>query len=390
MRCTFNCFADVQAQGFLAIGFEVDERRLLYVITDLDVGGVPLHLLRLAPSVARSGWRVRVVSLSPVGPVGDRLREAGIEVVSCNAAGGRDWRVFGRLAGIIRDYDPLVIHSFLFHANLACRFARLLCGFPGRRLVCEIQTAEIERKWHLTVDRYTHWLSAFTIGNSQSVVDHLHEHARIPKGRLRLVPGGVNVERISAANRLEPAELGVAQSDKVLLWVGRIDPVKGLDILLAALARIVENLPVKLLIAGDGEHRKAVEADVSKFRLQDRVVFLGRRNDVDRLCKSADLFVFPSRTEGMPNALLEAMAASLPVVTANVPGCRDLVTNGQTGWLVEAEDVEGLAQAIVDAFEKPDLTREMVARAESFVRGEYTEQRCHQRYLDLYAQVSPF
>ena len=374
----------------MGLGFKLRERRLLYVITDLDVGGVPLHLLRLAPSVAQSGWHVRVVSLSPVGPVGDRLREAGIDVVSCNATGGRDWRVFGKLAGIIREYDPLVIHSFLFHANLACRFARLLCGFPGMRLICEIQTAEIERKWHLAVDRYTHWLSAFTVGNSQSVVDHLHEFARIPSGRLRLVPGGVNVDRISAANRLELAELGVAESDNVLLWVGRIDPVKGLDILLAALARIGESLPVKLLIAGDGEHRKAVEADVSKYSLQDRVIFLGRRNDVDRLCKSADLFVFPSRTEGMPNALLEAMAASLPVVTTNVPGCRDLVTDGQTGRLVEAEDVDGLAQAIVDAFGKPDHTQEMVERAEAFVRGEYAEQKCHQRYLDLYAQVSPF
>jgi glycosyltransferase involved in cell wall biosynthesis len=357
------------------------------VITDLEVGGVPLHLLRLAAHVRRSGWAVGVVSLKAPGPVGDRLADAGVEVLSCDARGAADARVFVRLAAVIQRFSPDLVHALLFHANVASRVACVLVGFPARRLLCEIQTVEIERTWHLAVDRFTHRRCRFTIGNSPSVLRHLHARARIPMARLRLAPGGVDVAAIEAARPMDREALGVRPNEKLLLWVGRMDPIKGLDTLVAAVDLARRAVPLRLLLVGDGDIKRHIEADVAARGLGELVSLLGRRDDVPRLLQTADLFVFPSRTEGMPNALLEAMAAGLPVVTTDVPGCHDVVTAGETGRLVPPDDAEALAAAIAEAFEEADLTEVMRQAARRLVEGRYRLERCMARYLELYDEA---
>ena len=362
-------------------------RRILYVITDLEVGGVPLHLLRLAGGLRREGHQVAVVSLASPGPVSSQLESAGVEVRSCAAAGPGDWRIFERLVSFVHDFAPDLMHSFLFHANFASRLACVLSGFPTSRLICEIQTAEIERRWHLVVDRFTHRLCRLTVGNSSSVVRHLHERAHLPLDRLRLVPGGIDVDRIRSAEPLERASLGVSSDEALLLWVGRMDPVKGLDALLAAVDVLCRSVPLKLLLVGDGVCRRPLEAEAARRALGRQVSFLGRRGDVPRLLRTADLFVFPSRTEGLPNALLEAMAASVPVVTTDAPGCHNLVTDGVTGRLVPVDDPAALAWAMRRALQDQRRSREMSVNACHLVTRVYTLQRCRQRYLALYDSV---
>ena len=361
--------------------------RILYVITDLEVGGVPLHLLRLARHVRGLGCAAAVVSLKPAGPLARRLQAADIEVCSCELTSAGDWRVFERLAAIIRDVAPDLVHSFLFHANTAARVACLLGGFPASRLLCEIQTAEVERTWHLPLDRLTHRLCRLTIGNSPSVIEHLHTRAGIPKDRLYLVLGGIDTEVFRSAPSLARASLSVADDEALLLWVGRLDPVKGLDTLLEAVDVLRAEVPIRLLLAGEGRDRASVEQGVARRGLTDCVTLLGRRDDVPRLLRTADVFVFPSRTEGLPNALLEAMAASLPVVATDVPGCRDLVIDGQTGLLVPPDDAGALAGAVAGLVRDKPLAWALGANACHFVTERFSVGRCHARYVDLYAQV---
>ena len=157
--------------------------RILHVITDLNTGGVPLHLLRLARYLTEQGETVSVVSLSPPGPVSHLLSEAGVATRSCEAAGPWDWRVIDRLASIIGEVRPGIVHSLLFHANIAARFACVLAGFDRRRLICEIQTVEIERRWHLPLEGVTQGLCRWVVGNSPAVVEHLAARAHILRSR---------------------------------------------------------------------------------------------------------------------------------------------------------------------------------------------------------------
>jgi len=365
---------------------------ILYVITDLKIGGVPLHLYRLALAMRDRGKAVRVISLAPNGPVGDMLVEQGIEVESCRAMawpiiGGWDVRVIPRLARLIRTCHPRLIHAMLFHANLASRWACKLAGFPTDRLLCEIQTVEIERRWHLWVDRFTHRACRLTIGNSPSVIDHLAKHARIPRSRLRLVRGGIDPQRIQNAIPANREPLGIPKDTRIILWVGRLDPIKGLQGLLQAYAKLKYRGDVVLLLAGQGPLRRPLERLAGELGVSPGVRFLGSRQDVPSLLKIADVFAFPSQTEGLPNALLEAMAAAVPIVTTDAPGCRDLISHERTGLVVPCGDAEALALAIKRLLDDPALAVRLAKAAREEVSTKWHYKNTLDAYDALYHEI---
>jgi glycosyltransferase involved in cell wall biosynthesis len=369
----------------LSVGAPVID--ILYVITDLELGGVPLHLHRLVRAMRGRGLTAAVVSLAPPGPVGKMLEADGVRVHSCDGLGGWDFRVIARLARIVQASQPGLIHSLLFHANLAARWAAAKAEFPANRLLCEIQTVEVERRWHLWADRLTYDGCRLTIGNSPSVIEHLAVHARIPRDRLRLIRGGIDPAPIRAAIPIDRATLGVLSDAAMILWVGRLDPVKGLSTLLDALRLMAEEMNAHLYLAGGGPLRDRLEQQARRLQLTSRVHFLGPRTDVPALLKAADVFVFPSRTEGLPNALLEAMAAGRPIVTTDVPGCRDLITHERSGFVVPSGDTRPLADAIRRLLRERDLAARLGQEAARLVETEWHIAQTHGAYASLYQEV---
>lgn len=360
---------------------------ILYVITDLDVGGVPLHLRRLATQMVTRGYACTVVSLSPPGPVAADLLSAGITTLSCEARGGKDVRVFRRLTDIINACRPDLIHAMLFHANVAARLSGSSAGIAPDRILCEIQTVEVERRWHLLVDRLTYDGCRLIVGNSPSVIEHLATRANVPRDHLRLIRGGIDTSRVSSAAALDRAALGVPAASALLLWVGRLDPVKGLDVLVRAFAGVDRARNPQLLLVGDGPMRESLQREITQLGLTGRVHLLGVRLDVPALLRTVDGFVFPSRTEGLPNALLEAMSASLPIVTTDVPGCRDLVENGKTGLVVPYGDTLALRQAINVLLRDPDAATALGQRAHERVDQHWRLDTMIDAYQSLYREV---
>ncbi|MFH0983110.1 MAG: glycosyltransferase [Planctomycetota bacterium] len=362
-------------------------RRVLYVITDLETGGVPLHLFRLATYAQRRGLKVLVCCLAPPGPVSEMLSDVGVANTGLGAQGPWDYHVLERLAGRISDFRPDIVHALLFHANVACRIACLLCGFPTRRLICEIQTAEIERPWHLWVEHWTQRWCRAIVGNSPSVIEHLRMAGHIHPSRLRLIPGGVDPEPLAQISPLDRRALGITDDDPILLWVGRLDPIKGLDELIEAFARVARARPCHLVLVGDGAYRPQVERLIRRSGCAERMVMLGTRSDVPSLLKTAAMFVFPSRTEGMPNALLEAMAAGLPCVAADVPGCRDVIDDRVDGLLTKPGDAVHLAATILQVLANGALARRLGQAAAAKVQRSFRLDRCLKSYLELYSEV---
>ncbi len=344
-----------------------------------------MHLLRLADYAKRQGLDVTVCCLAPPGPVSRMLTDAGIANTGLGARGPWDWRVLERLADQIRTVRPDVVHALLFHANLASRIACMLCGFPARRLICEIQTAEIERPWHLWVDRWTQRWCRAIVGNSPSVIEHLRSAGHIHPSRLHLIPGGIDPDVIAQAQPVGRRDMGIENDDPILLWVGRLDPVKGLDELIEAFGRVVQVRPCNLVLVGEGTYRRRVEHLIRRSGVENRIIMLGAQPHVPRLLQGADIFVFPSRTEGMPNALLEAMAAGLPCVATQVPGCRDVITDNIDGLLTTPGNVAHLADAVARLLDDKDLSHRLGQSALSRVRREFRLQQCLQSYLELYA-----
>ncbi len=358
--------------------------RLTYLITDLEIGGVPLHLYRMVTHLPRHELQARVISLADEGPVGRKLRQAGVPVHACGATSATDFRALLRLWRLLRANPPDVLHSLLFHANMAARIVGPLAGIPCHRIVGEIQTVEIERPWHLVLDNLTCRWSRCEVGNSSSVVDHLNHVAHVPRSRLVLIRGGVDVEAFASAKPVDRGILGCQPDEKVIIWTGRLDPVKGFEQMLASVAKVTEFRRVRFLVVGQGDYRMAIEELIKQHHLEDRVLLLGQRDDVPQLLQIADLFLFGSRTEGSPNALLEAMAAGLPIVATNVPGCRDLVKHEQTGLLVPLDSPQSMAEAVCRLLDDPLMSRQLGRNAQQWAMQNANIDHMSQPWLALY------
>lgn len=166
----------------------------------------------------------------------------------------------------------------------------------------------------------------------------------IPSAKLTLLPNAITVRKIKSVSSENREDVG-----KTILFVGRLSKEKGVDVLLNAYAQYyTEGGEARLLILGDGPSRNECEQLASKLKLGNQVTFLGHRNDVFSFYSQADVFVLPSRTEGLPMALLEAMALGIPVVASNVGGVPDLVCEGISGRLVPPDEPESLAATFHD------------------------------------------
>ena len=359
------------------------------VITDLDVGGAERALAALAARLDRRRWRPSVVCLGPEGRMAEPLRAAGIDPVCLGVKPNRPDRAISDLARALRAERPWLVQSFLFHADVASRLAAPRAGRPW--VLGGIRVAERRpgKRWHLTLDRLTSRLSAGSVCVSQGVLRFTRDVLGVDPERLTVIANGVDPVPIDRAEPLPRAAIGLTPNGSCALFVGRFDVQKGLPILLDAAERVVAGHPDWwLVLVGDGPERPRLERRLTaSTRLAEHVRWLGRRDDVPALLKMADALVLPSLFEGMPNVVLEAMAARRAVVATAVEGSEELVVPGETGWLVPPDDPEALARALLEAAADPDLCRRFGAAGRARVGAEFTLDRMCDAYQRLWADV---
>jgi glycosyltransferase involved in cell wall biosynthesis len=216
------------------------------------------------------------------------------------------------------------------------------------------------------------------VANSQGLRDLAHKFDS--KTPIAVIPNGVDLDRFHVASReWAPARL---------LFVGRVVYQKGLDLLFAALAGL-KDLTWTLEIVGDGPRHDDLRSQADELGIQDRIKFAGWKYnaELNSAYANANLFTYPSRHEGMPNALLEAMASGLPALATHIAGNEELVAHEQTGLLVPSEDIAALQRALRELI--PDATRRqrMGAAAQAAVSARYSWQRIAKEYLELMQQV---
>jgi glycosyltransferase involved in cell wall biosynthesis len=327
------------------------------VITDLDVGGAERALVALATRLNPRMWRPVVFCLDRPGRLVEVLRDADIRYECLSVHRRNPLQAITRLASRLRRFQPQIVQSFMFHANLATRLAAPWAGCPW--VICGLRVAEHKKAWHLIVDRLTTPLATGSVCVSQGVLRFSREVAGLNPARLTMIPNGIDPHPFDFAEPVPRVSIGVPDDAHLAVWVGRLDPQKGLPELLSAAERVVAQRPNwYLALAGDGPQRGWLLSQLAKHpQLQEKVRCLGRRDDIPGLLKSADILVHTSLWEGMPNAVLEAMAAGRPVIGTAVEGTEDLVVPGQTGWLVPPRESDALSQALIEAADSPEACR---------------------------------
>jgi glycosyltransferase involved in cell wall biosynthesis len=328
----------------------------MHLITELDIGGAQKALARLLAHLDKQRFAPVVACLYNGDKiVAHEIRAQGISVTDLGMTAKWRWDALWRLYRLLRRERPTILHTWLFHANLPGRILGRLAGVPI--IICSERTMAMESAWRYRANRWTIGLVDRVTAVSASVRDFCVSHIGLPADKLVVIPNGVELpEGPPASSEATRIELGLPPDGLVIGAVTRLDPVKGVDFLIRALVQVDE---VILVIVGDGTERAALKVLADDLGVASRIHWAGHRCDVPNLLPAFDLFVQPSLHEGMPNTVLEAMAAGLPVVATAVGGTPDVVVDGVTGFLTAPYDPGGLAEAITNLLHKPDLRRRM-------------------------------
>ena len=221
--------------------------------------------------------------------------------------------------------------------------------------------------------------AAAVVANSAGLRDLARRSA--PAQAVRVIPNGVDAQTFHPAAENERPSGGPVR----LLFVGRVVFQKGLDVLLRALAALPAGLAWELEIIGDGEQRATLTAEAARLDLAERITFAGwcDRAGIAERYRAADVFVFPSRDEGMPNVVLEAMASGLPIVATAIAGSEDLVREGENGHLVPPDDAASLTAALARLLADPAGCRALGRASRAIVERDYTWARVAAEYLEM-------
>lgn len=355
--------------------------KILYLITELFHGGAENCLCAVAERLHRSpDTEIRAVALYGDGVSAKRLRESNIPVDILGF--DRLWKVPSllRFRRILSEFQPDILHSFLFHANMTAKLYSLF--YRDHMLVSSVRVAEKERFMHPVLESLTALLSSKTLCVSGGVARFMCR-CGIPAQRMRVIPNGVD-SRVFFPGTKQKTET----APLLILTVANLRKQKDIGSLLAVLPRLAENHHIRCRIVGDGPRRKALETFVRRQRLTEAVEFLGRRHhrEMPDLMREADIFVLPSRWEGMSNALLEAMASGLPVVASAVEGSDELISNGKNGMLTVPGSTEDLKHSLQTLICDPILRKEL-SRNARHTAEQYSWNRIAKQYRALYRQL---
>ncbi|MGE5193698.1 MAG: glycosyltransferase [Deltaproteobacteria bacterium] len=360
--------------------------RIAFCITDLDPGGAERALVALVTRLDRSRWEPAAFCLAKRGALADQLEAAGTPVV---CLGAQHWMNLGTLFRLVREFrrfHPAILQTFLFHANLAGRIAGRLAGI--RAIVSGIRVAEKRSRIPLWLDRWTNRLVTTNVCVSQAVADFSISHAGISPKKIVVIPNGVDVGKFSVARPADLSAFGIAPGSQLLLTIGRLDRQKGLHDLLEAAALVIPRHPqARFLLVGEGPERPAIERSIREKGLTDRVHLTGWRSDIPELLSAGYALVLSSLWEGMPNVILEAMAAGLPVAATRVEGVSELVHEGQTGLLVPPESPQALAAALESLLTDPLRAKAMGQAGRERVTAEFSWEKMAAAYNELYQSI---
>ncbi len=361
---------------------------VVYVIASMIVGGTQTHLLQVFRFLDRSAFSPHLVCLRSDGTLLDAVRELEVPVTTLGVSGSmkhpRDLAGWWSLVRSLRRLRPAVVHGYLlrgnFYAATASRVARVPVVVTSKRGLH--QPGSFSER--LAV-RISNSLSSAVTGNSPAVLDFTTRVEGAVRAPLVMIPSGIDTTRFDprCATDLR-ADLGL-QGQPVVGTVTTFRPKKGYPMLFETFARVARARPdARLVVAGEARWQAEPRALAGKLGILDKTILLGKRSDMPQVYRTFDVFVLASRSEGMSNALLEAMAMKLPVVATAVGGNVTVLADGRFGRLVESGDDRAMASLVLALLDSESDRRVLGEAARRRVEDEYSAQGMVRQMERLY------
>ena len=363
--------------------------RLALVITEIEPGGAERCLVEIAIGLARSKFSPLVVSLAPPPTVVKtilvkRLETAGVPIHFLGLT--QSWNYFAgvrRLADLFREEEIDVVQTFLFHANIVGARAAKAANVP--HMLAGMRVAD-PRPWRNFVERLATSSAERFVCVSQSVAEFCRLRG-FSAEKLVVIPNGVDVDRWKKIQHRQPIAQGLAQGRRAIVFVGRLDKQKGLDGFFRELPRVFESMPQHdLILVGDGPLRPQLEQHSQRQGIANRVHFVGWQPDTAPFIAAADILVLPSRWEGMPNVVLEAMAAGKPVVATQAEGTVELLGVTALDQTAMVGDWSGFRQQLIGIGKNPQLAAELGQKNQARA-AQFSISAMVRRYERLYDSI---
>jgi glycosyltransferase involved in cell wall biosynthesis len=370
--------------------------RIVQFVNNLDMGGLERLVLDLAQRQLAEGHEPAIYCLTHPGRLGAEAERSGVTIRSFAKPNGPHLGTVFKIARQLRIDRPDVLHlhnHLVHHYGVA---AGLLAGVPvlvntrhrsEQKLVSSpngssIGTAPTDRRSDLLFRATLPFVGSVVL-ISESTRRFFVQHRGVPESKARVILNGAHLERFLEAS----AHPGEAFPRVRFGIAARMAPAKDHYTLLRAFATVVREIPqAELAIAGDGDLREDLEAFTSKLNLTHSVTFLGALPDTAKFLSELDIFVLSSLNEGLPIALLEAMAAGLPIVATRAGGVDEAAVEGQNAFLAEPGDADGLAQAMIRMARRTDLA-EMGAEGREMVKTRFRIDQSWAEYYKLFLSL---
>ncbi|MFP5274702.1 glycosyltransferase [Coleofasciculus sp.] len=366
------------------------KKRILMLSTCMGLGGADQQILYLVRTLLKRGYEIQIVSMTPLGAMGKEAQSEGLPIQSLNMKRGvPDPKAIFKLARILHQLQPDILHSHMVHANFLARVSRLFSNVPV--LVCTAHNINEGNRWREVIYYLTDSLCEITTQVSQAGAERYVNIKAVPTTKNRVIPNGIDIQKfkpnLEAKQRLRH-ELSL-ERQFIGLAVGRFRPPKDYPNLLQAFSRIkVNSINTVLIIVGEGSLKPEMKALGKTIGIHEQVKFLEPRRDIPDLMNIADVYVMSSAWEGMPMVLLEAASVGLPIVATDVGGNREIVLDGKNGFLVPPRHPDALAQALERMMNlSPQERQQMGQFSRKHVELNYSIERVVDRWEELYQQL---
>ncbi len=375
--------------------------RILFLIDTLEMGGTERSLLEICKRLDPLKFTPIVCSIYQGNQLQEEFEAAGILVEPLNLQGRYQfWEARRRLSRLTKSCRPDLIHSMLYRAGILSRIlpdsGRIpvltsLVGIFYDPIILKFnpqlswwKTQLVKGLDRLTACRCTHFHSV-----SESVKESYMRHLHIRADRITVIPRGREPRELEVPRASDlRASLGLAPTDRVLLNVGRLSRQKGQVNLIHMMPSVLDAFPsARLLIAGDGELRSELEAEIRRRGLSSHIQMLGTRRDIPELLSTAEMFIFPTRYEGLPGSVIEAMLASCPVIGSDIAMLRDLIDHGCNGILVPMDDPNELSRSVTRMLRQPEQARVMASKAREKAVQQFNIDRVVTLMEQLYTRL---
>ena len=346
---------------------------MLFLTTSGVIGGAERTILYLIRALSRQKYRITVLTLTGPDDLVERATALGIEAHNLKLKS--PWQVYRliRLLPIFRRRYK-VLYSFLFHANVVGRILGRFYGVPI--IVSGQRNVEVERRlWRKWLDTLTaNWLADVVVGNSQAIADWLLEQG-VSGAKIQVIMNGVDVDELKRSpDEIQRVRINlqVPKDATMVSTVAHFSRKKGHRYLIEA-AKLLsrQEKQIVYVLVGDGRSRQAIEEFARSLEVDGLIRFVGSVREPAAIVAASDFFVLPSLWEGMPNAVMEAMALGKAVIATRVGGVPELVAHNESGILVPPGDAEALARAIEDLIDNPVKRERLAGCARQLVADKF-------------------